>query len=134
MRRIITKKDIELKKVKIEKNEPDKYIDRLMKYIPGEIVALYLTLYGLALGSETEIPFMEITWLIFAIGIVFTPIYLWRILEVEKWYHILISTIAFMVWVFAIGGPFKFFDWYHPTIGAIVLVIYTFVIPIFIGK
>lgn len=39
--------------------------------------------------------------------------------------QVLISTIAFVVWVFAIGGPFASLDWYKPVYGGIALILVT---------
>jgi hypothetical protein len=51
----------------------DNYTDRLLKYIPAESVALYLTLQGIVL-SRPEAPALNAwLWFAFAIGIIGTP-------------------------------------------------------------
>lgn len=139
MRLVLTSKNIDLVKAKLpqeerEKVKPDDYLTRIIKYIPSEVVALYITLYGVASAAETEIPFGLMTWLIFIVGVLGTVLYLWRVAKVNDRSQIFISTGAFVVWVFALGGPFSNLSWYHPVYGALLLPIYTFFIPIFVGK
>jgi hypothetical protein len=45
-----------------------------------------------------------------------------------------ISTIAFVVWVFALGGPFATVSWYQPIYGALLLPIFTFFVPMILPK
>ena len=131
-RTVIGAKDIQRQRelVPIEEvpAEADDYKSRLLKYIPSEVIALYLTLDALirASGESSSVLF----WLIFIVGVVAVPLYLWRIEKVEKPVQLAISTVAFIVWVFAIGGPFTLLSWYKPVYGAIALPIYTFAIPL----
>ena len=139
MRLVLTSKNIDLVQAKLpqeerEKVKPDDYLTKILKYIPSEVVVLYITLYGVASAAKTEIPFGLITWLIFVVGVLGTVLYLWRIAKVNDRSQIFISTGAFVVWVFALGGPFSSLSWYHPVYGALLLPIYTFFIPIFVGK
>jgi len=139
MRLVLTSKNINLVKAKLPKEErekvkPDDYLTKIIKYIPSEVVVLYITLYGVASAAKTEIPFVLITWLIFVVGVLGTVLYLWRIAQVNDRLQIFISAGAFVVWVFALGGPFSNLLWYNPVYGALLLPIYTFFIPIFVGK
>ena len=110
--------------------EVDNYRDRILKYIPAESVALYLTLQGIVVSS-VEGPAQN-TWLWFAlgIGIIGTPLYLWRGQRVSKRMQLAVSTAAFGVWVFALGGAFASLSWYEPFIGSLSLVIFTFFAPL----
>lgn len=109
---------------------PDDYRDKLMKYIPGESVAFYLMLENTAVGSFANDAgaFQMALWFIFALGILGTIIYLWGISKVRDVRQILITTIAFIVWVFSLGGPFAFIQ-YHEFFGSVALGFTTFVIP-----
>jgi hypothetical protein len=104
----------------------DKYKDRLLKYIPAEVVTLYLTLTAL-LGTATGLPWW-LGWVVFAIGMVATWCYLRYPLEVRDFAQLIISCFAFGVWVFALGGPFKDLAWYKPIYGGLLLPTYTFFI------
>jgi hypothetical protein len=108
----------------------DGYTSRLLKYIPAESVALYLTLQGLILsGIGTQSPAMWL-WITFGIGMVGTPLYLARIVGVSKPIQLAVSTLAFGIWVFALGGAFASLPWYEPFIGSLVLVTFTFFAPL----
>jgi hypothetical protein len=108
----------------------DEYFDRLLKYIPGEVVACYLLvaeLMGKLAGKEQQI----IHWLVFAIFCLLTYLYLWKKLHVTKVQQLIISVFAFVVWVFALGGPFALYGWYDALYGAILLPVYTLTVAIF---
>lgn len=108
---------------------PDDYKQRLIKYIPAEVIALHLTLDALLRASgegQGALP-----WAVFAFCFAATPLYLWRVAGVGKASQLLISTVAFAVWIFAVGGPFAALAWYKPIYGGILLPAYTFLIPIF---
>ena len=102
----------------------DKYKDRLLKYIPGEVVTLYVTLTGLA-ATATGLPWW-IGWVIFLIGAIATWVYLRMTLHVTDVIQLVVSTLSFCVWAFALGGPFTEFAWYRPIYGALLLPTFTF--------
>ena len=107
---------------------PDGYAERLLKYVPSEVIALYLTLSSLLQSSQDGARWLD--WTVFGFGTVVTPLYLWRLQKVHKVLQLTISTGAFVVWAFALGGPFSHLDWFAPVYGGIVLSIYTFLIPV----
>jgi hypothetical protein len=108
----------------------DDYKSRLLKLIPTEVVAVYLTLDGVVKAAASQLPKNETLWVIFFILLIATPFYLWRVTGVTKTPQQLISTISFAVWVFTLGGPFAGLGWYQPAYGALLLPLYTFLIPI----
>jgi hypothetical protein len=88
----------------------DNAAGRLVKYIPGEIISGYMLLSGLIevapQGSNFRLP---LAWVIFALGVVLTPAYLYKVAKpvgVQRW-QLLISTGSFVLWAYALGGPFK---------------------------
>ena len=109
-------------------SKPDDYTSRLLKYIPAEVITLYLTLTSILRSSMDTGQVLE--WLVFAIGTIATPLYLWRLQKVHKVVQLTLSTGAFIVWAFALGGPFANVSWYAPVYGGILLSVYTFLIPI----
>jgi len=110
---------------------PDDYTDRLLKYIPAESVALYLTLQGIILSGAGEAPNLNTwLWFILVIGLISTVLYQWRVLKIGKVVQLAVSTVAFGVWVFALGGAFASLSWYEPFIGSLTLVIFTFFAPL----
>jgi hypothetical protein len=107
--------------------EPDKYMSRLIKYIPGEIIALYIYLETVV----RSLPQNEaLYWSVFTFCFLATPLYLWRKEKVSKKLQLLISTISFFVWVFAVGGPFASLTWYNAIYGVIGLPVYTFLVSL----
>ncbi len=141
-RQVITRKDIinehqkNLKTINkenapVEAKRADKYRDRLLKYIPAEIVAVYIFVQGAIhkLDSQSS-EYAPIFWIVFGIFCLFTPLYLWRIQKVRKITQLIISLIAFVIWVFALGGPFALLPWYDPVYGEILLPVYTLGIAI----
>jgi hypothetical protein len=120
--------------VRAEEEKPkDDYFTQIIKYIPSEAVALYLTLYGIVAAAKTQVPFETILWILFIVGLIATPIYLLRVTKVKDKVQLAISTVAFFIWVFALGGPFATYSWYNTVYGAILIVVYTFFVPLFRG-
>jgi len=109
---------------------PDGYFDRLFKYIPAELVAGYIFVLGFVnqLTNAGEIRMFQ--WILFIIFCILTPLYLWRIQKVLKVQQHIISVLSFIVWVFALGGPFALSVWYNPVYGAILLPVFTLVVAI----
>jgi len=108
---------------------PDSYADRLLKYIPAEVIGAYIAADAM-LRSPAQ-PSLVLYWLVFGLGMILTPLYLWRIQKIQTLLQLTISTAAFAVWVFTLGGPFKLsFDWYNPLYGAILLPFFTLIVAI----
>jgi len=114
-----------IKVVSIESK--DDYFNRLLKYIPAEIVGLYLTLANI---TNTQSVAEWISWFVFVVCLLLTPLYLWRVLKVMKSTQLIISTLSFVVWSYAIGGPFEQSGLFNNVFAAILLPIYTVLIPI----
>jgi hypothetical protein len=139
-REVLTQKDIKLlnesgRAVKgpgdpATTTSKDVYFDRLLKYIPAEVVACYIFILGLIQKLTGPAEIMVIQWAVFIIFCFITFLYLWRVAKVKKAQQLVISVVAFVVWVFALGGPFILYSWYNPLYGEILLPIYTLVIAI----
>lgn len=111
-------------------SSPDKYVDRLLKYIPPDVIGVFLATEGLirAAGPEEH---RLLSWIVFATILILTPFYLARVGGVTKPVQIAISTLAFVVWAFAYNGPpFSLLgvDALYPTV---ILALYTFLVPLF---
>lgn len=113
----------------------DIYVNRLLKLIPSETVALYMFLYGIiksALSSPDQLVELQIwQWVTFAAVIVLNLFYLKKFHDVRDPVQYTILTIAFVIWVLTIGGPFENLNFYKPFIGSLLLGLFTFSIPIF---
>ena len=108
------------------------YLDRLVKMIPGEVVAFYLGGAGII---PKEYPWVLVIWaLIGLIGLI--GIRSFATSDPDKnlgpqWPAIIISAIAYFIWLYAIGGPFASFDLYLPWLATLLVSAWTFLVPIF---
>jgi hypothetical protein len=116
---------------KVLPSEANNYKDRLLKLIPSEIIAAYITLHGLILGIKNPNE-DKLLWIVIAILFVLTPIYLYKVSMVTKKRQIFISTFGFLVWVFTTNPP-DINIWDIPTefLGSLVFILYTLFIPLF---
>jgi len=130
-RQIISKKDFnQIKNANIKPQiKQDNYLERLFKYLPSEIILLFVTCEKIIL-SQSKIP-INLYWIISIFCFLSTPLYLFFVAKIRKISQLIISTLSFAVWVFALGGPFSFYQWYKPLYGAITLPIFTFLISFF---
>lgn len=131
-RRIVTSQ-LEAKQAKAEVAKIDGYFDKLLKYIPTEIVGAWIAITGL-IKSASNIPTNTILWTLLIIFTGLTALYILKQTSEPKKpiavKQITISTIAFVVWVFALGEPFDSLSFYNPIYGSILLIIYNLTIPL----
>lgn len=112
-----------------ENDKPDDYLGRLVKYIPAEVVAIYLAATGFVPATADDR--QTWLWIIFAVCAVLTPIYFYIATKDKKnrkgplYIQVLLATLAFPVWVFAVGGPFAGLPWYKSYVASIVLIFVT---------
>jgi hypothetical protein len=107
-----------------QQEKPDTYRERLFKYIPAEVVTLYVGLSTIV-ASAKDAPHV-VYWVVFFAGLIGTPYYLWRIQSVTAPTQLIVSTAAFAVWVFALGGPFADIAGYKQVYSAVLLPLFTF--------
>lgn len=107
----------------------DEYKDRLLKYIPAEIIAGQISIDAiLAKASNTD--YEVLSWFAFLALLALTPFYLKRLLKVTKRVQIAISMVSFCVWVAAYGGPFATIEGYDRVYAAVCMIIFTLAIPV----
>lgn len=118
-----------------EVNPADTYLSRLLKYIPSEIVMVYISIEGALRSAYASNPHSLETglWILAGVLCLLTPIWLWRVARVKSPSHLFVSTLSLAVWIFALGGPFTAFSWYHSSLGGSVLPLYTLIVPIILG-
>lgn len=108
----------------------DTYFDKVIKYIPADIVGAWVAVTGL-IRSASEIPTASLLWLTFVVGLVLTAVWTGKQTRVPKKplarTQIFVSTGAFFVWVFALGEPFESLSFYRPLYGSLLLIFYTLV-------
>jgi hypothetical protein len=120
-----------------ESRDTDSYLEKLLRYVPADIIAAYVALDGI-LRENSNGP-LWLSWAVFLTLLVLTPFYVcYKKTEPStgfhssKMFHWLASTVAFAVWVFALGGPFAVtFSWYQPVYGSVLLILTSLAIPVF---
>ena len=116
-----------------EIEQVDGYFDKLIKYIPTEIVGAWIAVIGL-IKSNSDLPANTILWVLFVVFVGLTVLYIGKqTAEPNKppaTMQIAISTGAFIVWVFALGEPFSGLAFYKPVYGSLALVLYNVIIPL----
>ena len=108
----------------------DTYFDKVVKYIPADIVGAWVAVTGL-IRSASQVPTASLLWIVFIVGLVLTAIWTGKQTRASSKplakTQILVSTGAFLVWVFALGGPFESLSFYRPLYGSLLLIFYTLV-------
>lgn len=118
--------------------ETDSYAERLIKYIPADIVAAYVAIDGILKQGGNDPHWLN--WAVFGGLLALTPLYVMYMktdpagFAIAKCFHAFASALAFTVWVFALGGPFALsFAWYKPVLGSVLLIFTTLLLPVLEG-
>lgn len=113
-----------------KKKKAQDYGERVAKYVPAEVIAAYLALLpviiqGTSADTSERTVFLAV---IFGMGVLFTPLYLWRFPgeKAVKKFQLVISTVAFLAWSYSIPeGLFDDIGIYNRLAAAIVLAFFT---------
>lgn len=106
----------------------DTYFDKVVKYIPADVIGAWVAVTGLVAGAGAA-PRQTILWVAFVIGLILTAWWTLRQAPGERpaVTQAVISTGAFAVWVFALGGPFEHVPG-QKLYGSLGLILYTLVV------
>ncbi len=135
-RRIITPYTLEQVKGSDPAQSPvlrvDSYFDRVIKSIPGDIVAGWtavLGLFGATPGLVAGVTTTNILWILWALLTVITFFWTYRQTRLAgaqpAWTQVFISTFSFVVWVLALGAPFNTLSFYDSRLAAAILIVFT---------
>ncbi len=132
-RRVFTKADKQ-----IVQTLPDQDItEKILNYIPAEIVAAFISINAIFMSVEHP-PTLTTQWIVFVILIALTALYTWKTTSHDllpmATTQIVISTAAFVIWVYTLGGPFVMFSWYQPYWGTILVTLFTLLPPLLFAK
>ena len=110
--------------------------ERILKFMPVEIVSGYLFVIGLVTAAPAGTLRIILAWVVFAAGLIVTPLFLKRGYrpEANKWPQIWIATIAFPLWAYALGGPFALppaDKYYAGWLGAVLVGLYSWLVGLF---
>jgi len=114
------------------------YFEKLLAFIPADMVAGYMAVDGvLKQALSASIP-NEIYWAVTLALVCLCPLYICfrptenSIVKCSLRFRAVTGSIAFIVWIFALGGPFAVtFTWYEPVYGSLLLIVTTLAIPVF---
>jgi hypothetical protein len=112
-------------------------LERLAKYIPGEIIATYLFLNGISATAQSTDERRVWYALAFAICLIFTPIYFRLIARPGDAVRTqqVVSTVAFAIWAYSLGsGMFSEFGLYRPIAASFLIAIFSLSSALIIPK
>lgn len=111
--------------------ETSMFLQNLVKLIPVEIMALFAVVNGLIPTTADPIAI----WIVLGILTVLVPFYTIFAMKVKKWTQIVLTTIAFPIWIVAMGGlPVTMaLGWYEPWMMSVGLALYTLIPPMIYG-
>jgi hypothetical protein len=105
-RRIVDFRYASIEKSEIGQQDLDTYFDKVVKFVPTDVVAAWTAVQGIAKPLSNSM----ILWACFAFGLAFTAAWTWRQASsktgAKPYVQSIVSTVAFAVWVIAIGPPF----------------------------
>ena len=120
----------------------DNYLEKLMKYIPSEIVGAWIAIQGIFANGDREVEAVNSSqniflWVILAFLSILTFFYIKQQTYEESKKtaikQIIVSVIAFLIWAYAIGGePFLSLEFYDSRYGAVFMILYTVTIPLLV--
>jgi len=112
----------------------DSYFDRVIKYIPADVVAAWVTVRGLVIGAA-GVPKQTVLWIAFAFLLAFTAYWTYRNTKVPDkppaTTQIIVATAAFAVWVIALGNPPV--NW-NALYGSLLLIAFTLASGVIVPK
>ncbi|MBP2312978.1 hypothetical protein [Azospirillum soli] len=121
-----------------EEGQGDHFTTRLAKLMPAEAVTVWIAATNaikiIQEKNEGIGPHVNtLSWILFAVVLVATPIYHYRVNGKGGFNQALACAFAFTVWVFSLGTPFNTLPWYGPELASLALPLATFLLPCIIG-
>lgn len=118
-------------------NSTQSYPDKIVKLIPTEIVGAYMALAGVigigAPGATDPDSLSKILiQIVFFALLILTPFYLWKASGVTNVVQLIVTTLAFIIWIYTLGGPFQVWGIYEPRIAALLLTFWSLAIPVIV--
>jgi hypothetical protein len=113
----------------------DEYSAKLLKLIPAEAITVFVAIENV-MQAKPDLASHGIYWVIALLLLGGSYVYSFRQALVPGLTYphrqALITMAAFMVWMFAIGGPFKLSlgNAWSPLYGTIILPLFTFLVPL----
>jgi hypothetical protein len=116
----------------------DQYFSRIIKLIPADIISVYFAVFNLIKSNNQNPDFSPILQLIvFGLFLLITPFYLKKLAKIISVKQIIYCTVAFILWVFSLGGPVEgqtIAGYSLQFLGAVFLPVYTLLVPFVYNK
>jgi hypothetical protein len=116
----------------------DTYFDRIVKYVPADVVAAWTAVAAAVKGAGASVSAPTVLWICFIFGVIITP--LWVLKQTDfpgkpkAYTQALVATLAFIVWVFALGEPFSFLSFYNGLFGTLAIIGFTLISGLIVPK
>jgi uncharacterized membrane protein YqaE (UPF0057 family) len=120
-----------------ERAQTDGYLERIAKYIPGEVLAFFIVINAI-LNQVVQsggkgalmagIPVMTVAQVALVVCTILVPLFVWYVREKgDAWViNTIVSTLAFPFWAYALGAT-AFLDYWDGNLAAIMLATFTVV-------
>jgi hypothetical protein len=144
MQRIITSRDVKKRSVALgvdvptstppPPSVPDDYWTRLQKLIPTEVIAAFLAIDGV-IQAKVGISALGY-WVLYAILVLLCCLYAHRAATTQELgtnhRQVVLAILAFLIWTYAIGGPYSFSgtEFWNRALGGVVVVLFTTAAPL----
>ena len=123
-----------MQKVSATQEPVREYFERLMKMIPADVVGLYLVGSGF-IPKDKRVTLVVWT-VVCLVGVI--AVRIWGTIDSNpekrlppQWSVVGISAVAFLLWVYSIGGAFAAYGIAQPYLASLLVMAWTFFIPIF---
>ena len=108
------------------------YLSRLLKMIPAEVLGVYTIGAGFIPTTEH---FAGAIWGVVCLALV-VVVRVYGTADPDnnqgpQRVPIVVAAIAFVIWVYNLGGPFVAYELHVPYVGSLAVLLWSFVIPIF---
>jgi len=105
------------------------YAKRVAQYVPSEILAPYIA--GVGIFSTEQDPKLRLILLaaFFFVGLLLTPYYLSKMAQPgqPRKVHLIMSSIAFVVWAYSLGGFFAEIGIYYASVSSFLLIVFSMI-------
>jgi hypothetical protein len=110
-------------------SEVKSFLEKVAKLVPSEVIAGYITLVGFISASRNASIKVPLYGIAFILCLMLTPIYLNSQAEPNKpkRTHLVLSTLAFIIWAYATSGQQIIPSIYDPAVGSCALVAFSLV-------
>jgi hypothetical protein len=117
----------------------DDYLSRLLKLLPAPVVALYLFGSNIIPTTSTLGTTSLIVWSIICLGLVVLVTATFtkpsptetETKQGPDWKHVAIAAVSFIIYLYALGGPFAPFHLVIGFIASLLVAGWTFIVPYF---